>query len=66
MYFGCLTLKADFVRFFCASSPPGRKLSSVGKGGRGIKQPFHPERRYLLVSFPADPSNSIYSPFPQL
>jgi len=59
VYSGCLTLKADFVKFFCASPSPGRKSSFEGKGGKKIKQPFHPERRYLLVSYPADPSNSI-------
>lgn len=55
MYFGCLTLKADFVKF-CASLPSGRKPSSEGKGEREIKQLFHPERRY--------PSNNIFIPCP--
>lgn len=64
MYFGCLPLKDGFVKFFCASPPPGRKPSSEGKGGRKIKQPFHPERRYPLVSFPTDPSSSIFIPCP--
>lgn len=65
MYFGYLTLKADFVKFFCASSLSGRKPSSEGKGGREIKQPFHLEGRQLLVSCPTDPSNSIFIPHPQ-
>lgn len=58
-YFRCLTLNADFMKFFCASSPPGRKPSSEGKEGREIKQLFHTERSYLLVSLPTDPSSIL-------
>lgn len=53
-------MKAGFVKFY-ASPPLGRTPSSEGKERMEIKQPFHPERKEVLI-FSYYLNNSISIP----